>query len=46
MVARELDIPMVSGAPVPDAVADGTVVTLHAERGVVFEGDVIRTDRR
>jgi pyruvate kinase len=46
MVARELDIPMVSGAPIPDAVADGTVVTLHAERGVVFEGDVIKDERR
>jgi pyruvate kinase len=46
MVARELDVPMVSGAPVPDSVADGTVVTLHAERGIVFEGDVIRSERR
>jgi pyruvate kinase len=37
---------MVSGAPLPDALADGTSVTLHAERGIVYEGDVIRTERR
>jgi pyruvate kinase len=42
LVARELDIPMISGAPLPDAVATGTVVTLHAERGVVYEGNVIK----
>jgi pyruvate kinase len=46
MIARELGIPMVSGAPLPDALADGTSVTLHAERGIVYEGDVIRTERR
>jgi len=46
MVARELDLPMVSGAPVPDDVADGTVVTLHAERGVVYEGDILNAERR
>jgi pyruvate kinase len=45
MVARELDLPMVSGAPLPDEVADGTVVTLHAERGVVFEGDITTAER-
>ncbi|WP_121822798.1 pyruvate kinase [Halostella salina] len=38
LVARELGIPMISGAAL-DA-ADGTVVTLDAERGVVYEGDV------
>jgi pyruvate kinase len=37
---------MVSGAPVPDDVADGTVVTLHAERGVVFVGDILSAERR
>jgi pyruvate kinase len=42
LVARELDIPMVSGAPMPPDVADGTVVTVHGERGVVYEGDVIQ----
>ncbi|MFB6108461.1 MAG: pyruvate kinase [Haloplanus sp.] len=45
LVARELGIPMVSGAPLPDDVADGTTVTLHAERGVVYEGDVTRLER-
>jgi pyruvate kinase len=44
MVARELDIPMISGAPLPDDVPAGTVVTLHAERGVVFEGDIVRQE--
>jgi len=38
LVARELGIPMISGAALD--VADGTVVTLDAERGVVYEGDV------
>jgi pyruvate kinase len=41
LVARELDLPMISGAPVPDAVVEGETVTLHAERGIVYEGDVI-----
>ena len=42
LVARELGIPMISGAPLPRSLADGTTLTLHAERGVVFEGDLIR----
>jgi pyruvate kinase len=42
MVARELGIPMVSGAPIHESVADDTVVTLDAERGVVYEGDVLK----
>jgi pyruvate kinase len=46
LVARELDVPMVSGAPLPDRVAAGDLVTLHAGRGVVYEGDVIRDDSR
>jgi pyruvate kinase len=45
MVARELDIPMVSGAPLNPAIRDGDVVTLDAERGVVYEGDVTHADR-
>jgi pyruvate kinase len=44
LVARELDVPMISGAPLPERVEAGTVVTLHAERGVVYEGNVIRHD--
>ena len=46
MVARELDIPMISGAPIHESITDGTVVTLDAERGVVYEGDVLKHDRR
>ncbi len=45
LVARELGVPMVSGAPLPDRVADGATVTVHADRGVVYEGDVIRSRR-
>jgi len=36
IVARELEIPMVGAAPVPEDVPDGTEVTLDAERGVVY----------
>ncbi|MFB6080177.1 MAG: pyruvate kinase [Haloferacaceae archaeon] len=43
LVARELDIPMVSGAPLLARVADGTTVTIHAERGVVYEGNVVQS---
>jgi len=45
LVARELDLPMISGAPLPARLAPGTTLTLHAERGVVYEGDVIRHRR-
>ncbi len=37
IVAREIDVPMVSAVDVPDDVADGAVITLDAERGVVYE---------
>lgn len=40
MVARELDVPMISAAVLDDSVADGTTVTLDADRGVVYDGDV------
>ncbi|RQG97859.1 pyruvate kinase [Natrarchaeobius chitinivorans] len=43
LVAREMGIPMISGADVSPA-ADGTAVTLDAERGVVYGGDI--GDRR
>ena len=46
LVARELDIPMISGAPILDRLSSGAAVTLHAERGVVYEGDLIRHRRR
>ncbi len=45
VVARELGVPMVSGADVPDDVADGTIVTVDGERGIVYDGDVTGTDR-
>jgi len=37
MVARELSIPMVSGATVSDEATEGDVVTLDAERGVIYD---------
>jgi pyruvate kinase len=47
MVARELGIPMVSGADVGE-LAPGQTVTIDGERGVVYEGDVTKpsADRR
>ncbi|WP_458207147.1 pyruvate kinase [Haladaptatus sp. NG-SE-30] len=45
LVARELDIPMVSGAPLGPEVNDGDEVTIDAERGVVYVGDVRSNDR-
>jgi pyruvate kinase len=44
LVARELDIPMISGAPLPDELEDGSEVTLHSERGIVYEGNIISAD--
>ncbi len=46
VVARELGVPMVSDATLPDDVADGTVVTIDGERGVVYDGDVVTPGRR
>jgi pyruvate kinase len=40
IVARELEVPMISDAKLPAEVVDGAVVTLDAERGVVYEGPV------
>jgi len=40
ILARELDAPMISDAELPDSVADGSVVTVNAERGVVYEDTV------
>lgn len=40
MVAREMEIPMVSGAEMPD-VGGGTTVTIDGERGVVYAGEVL-----
>jgi pyruvate kinase len=36
---------MVSGAPLDPAIRDGDRVTLDAERGVVYEGDVTPGER-
>ncbi|ELZ14778.1 pyruvate kinase [Haloterrigena salina JCM 13891] len=45
LIAREMDIPMISGADLEETV-DGDVVTLDAERGVVYGGDLgARADR-
>ncbi|WP_049922830.1 pyruvate kinase [Halopiger djelfimassiliensis] len=45
LVAREMDIPMISGADVSETEGD-TTVTLDAERGVVYGGHIgDRTDR-
>ncbi|ADJ16010.1 pyruvate kinase [Halalkalicoccus jeotgali] len=46
MIARELGIPMVSGADLTE-VPDGTTVTVDAERGVIYEGELASpTERR
>ena len=44
LVAREMEIPMVSGADVEETPED-TVVTVDAERGVVYEGRIGDGDR-
>jgi len=46
MVARELEVPMISGAELPADVDEGEVVTVDAERGVVYAGDVDRGRER
>lgn len=45
MVARELGIPMVSGADLSD-VPGGTTVTVDAERGVIYEGELASPNER
>ncbi|MFC6904791.1 pyruvate kinase [Halalkalicoccus tibetensis] len=45
MVAREVGLPMVSGADLT-GVPDGTVVTVDAERGVIYEGELASPDER
>ena len=46
VIARELGIPMLSSATIPEEIDDGETISLDAERGIVFEGDVRRTPRR
>jgi pyruvate kinase len=45
VMARELDLPMISGASVPDDVEDGATVTLDADRGVLYK-DVVGREVR
>ncbi len=40
LVAREMEVPMVSGVELEEIDA-GTVVTIDAERGIVYDGDVV-----
>ncbi len=46
VVARELGIPMLSGVTIPETVADGQTLSIDAERGIVFEGNVLRSGTR
>ncbi|ELY60333.1 pyruvate kinase [Natronococcus amylolyticus DSM 10524] len=45
LVAREIDVPMISGADV-DELEDGSTVTLDAERGVVYGGNIAPRSER
>ncbi|MEF8826046.1 MAG: pyruvate kinase [Halapricum sp.] len=40
VLARELDIPMITNADVPEKIEDGTMVTLDAERSVLYRDAV------
>jgi pyruvate kinase len=40
IVAREVGVPMASGIGIDDSVPSGTTVTLDADRGIVYAGDV------
>jgi len=42
IVARELSIPMVADAELPDRIGDDEILTLDAERGVVYEESIAR----
>ncbi|MHB9286204.1 pyruvate kinase [Halobacteriales archaeon Cl-PHB] len=46
IVARELDVPMIAQATVSADVADGAVVTLDAERGVLYADPLEKQDDR
>ena len=43
VVARELGIPMVSGVSIPADIEDGRTISVDAERGIVFDGNVLRS---
>ena len=40
IVARELDIPTISGATLSEGTSGGDIVTLDAERGIVYDGAI------
>jgi pyruvate kinase len=42
IISRELGIPMVADAPIPNAIENGDILTLDAERGVVYKESVGR----
>jgi len=46
VVARELEVPMISHATVPEEVEDGRIVTLDGERGVVYADPLETPDER
>lgn len=47
VIARELDVPMISDASLANLVQSETTITLDAERGVVYEGAAgLDDDRR
>ena len=46
VVAREVGFPMLSDATVPDSIADGETISVDAERGIVFDGDVLQSAPR
>ncbi|MFW6448223.1 MAG: pyruvate kinase, partial [Halobacteriota archaeon] len=41
MIAREVGIPMVSGASLPPAVRHGDIVSIDGSRGIIYRGDVV-----
>ena len=45
IVARELEIPMISHATIPDDIEDGREVSLDAERGVVYADPLSTAER-
>ena len=46
VIARELGIPMLSGSVIPNDIEDGQLLSIDAERGIVFDGNVLRTAKR
>ncbi|ERH06709.1 MAG: pyruvate kinase [Halonotius sp. J07HN4] len=46
VVAREVGFPMISDAVVPESIDDGATISIDAERGIVFDGDVLQSTPR